>query len=162
MSKDGTNRGGSRPGAGRKPKTLAEKLASGNPGGRNLTALDFACDADELQGAQMPPVKEYLKSKQKDGSVTCAEEIFKETWQWLRERKCGQLIPAQQIEQYAMSVARWIQCEEAVSEYGFLAKKPTGTVISSPYVTMGREYMKQANAAWYQIHQVVKEMLRRP
>ena len=157
MSKDGTNRGGCRPGAGRKPKALTEKLASGNPGGRKLTTLDFACDAAELQGAQMPPVKEYLKSKQKDGSVTCAEEIFKETWQWLRERKGDQLIPVQQIEQYAMSVARWIQCEEAVSEYGFLAKKPTGTVISSPYVTMGREYMKQANAAWYQIHQVVKE-----
>ena len=56
-----------------------------------------------------------------------------------------------------MSVARWIQCEEAVSEFGFLAKKPSGTVISSPYVTMGREYMKQANAAWFQIFQVVKE-----
>ena len=56
-----------------------------------------------------------------------------------------------------MSVARWIQCEEAVSEFGFLAKKPTGTVMSSPYVTMGREYMKQANAAWYQIFQIVKE-----
>ena len=98
MSKDGTNRAGSRPGAGRKPKALTEKLASGNPGGRKLTTLDFACDAAELQGAQMPPVKEYLKSKQKDGSVTCAEEIFKETWQWLRERKCDQLIPAQQIE----------------------------------------------------------------
>jgi hypothetical protein len=56
-----------------------------------------------------------------------------------------------------MSVARWIQCEEAVSELGFLAKKPSGTVISSPYVTMGREYMKQANAAWFQIFQIVKE-----
>ena len=56
-----------------------------------------------------------------------------------------------------MSVARWIQCEEAVSEFGFLAKKPSGTVISSPYVTMGREYMKQANAAWFQIYQIVKE-----
>ena len=56
-----------------------------------------------------------------------------------------------------MSVARWIQCEEAVSEFGFLAKQPSGTVISSPYVTMGREYMKQANAAWFQIYQIVKE-----
>ena len=56
-----------------------------------------------------------------------------------------------------MSVTRWIQCEEAVSEFGFLAKKPTGTVISSPYVTMSREYMKQANTAWYQIFQIVKE-----
>ena len=27
MSKDGTNRGGARPGAGRKPKGIAEKIA---------------------------------------------------------------------------------------------------------------------------------------
>ena len=142
MSKDGTNRGGPRPGSGRKAKAVSEKLANGNPGGRKLSVIDFGNEAVKLDGADMPPVKEYLRKKQKDGSVTCAEEIFKETWEWLRERRC---------------VARWIQCEEAVSDYGFLAKKPTGTVVSSPYVTMGREYMKQANAAWFQIFQVVKE-----
>ncbi len=157
MSKDGTNRGGARPGAGRKPKAISEKLSSGNPGGRPLTVVDFGNQSAAITGVEMPPVKDYLKAKQKDGSVTCAEEIYKETWQWLHERQCDQLVTVQQIEQYAMSVARWIQCEEAVSEYGFLAKKPSGTVISSPYVTMGREYMKQANAAWYQIFQVVKE-----
>ena len=54
-------------------------------------------------------------------------------------------------------VARWIQCEEAVSKYGFLSKKPTGTVTSSPFVNMGKEYMRQANTAWYAIYQVVKE-----
>ena len=157
MSKDGTNRGGARPGAGRKPKALSEKIASGNPCGRKLTVVDFGDEADALTGSIMPPVKDYLKAKQKDGTVTCAEDIYKETWEWLHQRKCDQLVTPQQIEQYAMSVARWIQCEEAVSEFGFLAKKPTGTVIASPYVTMGREYMKQANAAWYQIYQVVKE-----
>ena len=157
MSKDGTNRGGARPGAGRKPKAISEKIASGNPGGRPLTVVDFGSEVAHLAGSEMPPVKDYLKAKQKDGSVTCAEAIYTETWQWLQERKCDQLVTTQQIEQYAMSVARWIQCEEAVSEFGFLAKKPSGTVISSPYVTMGREYMKQANAAWFQIFQVVKE-----
>lgn len=157
MSKDGTNRGGARPGAGRKPKAIPEKIASGNPGGRKLTIVDFGDEAVNLNGNEMPPVKDYLRAKQKDGSVTCAEEIYRETWEWLRERKCDHLVTTQQIEQYAMSVARWIQCEEAVSEFGFLAKKPTGTVFSSPYVTMGREYMKQANASWYQIYQVVKE-----
>lgn len=157
MSKDGTNRGGARPGAGRKPKALSEKIASGNPGGRKLTVVDFGDEGVNLKGSEMPPVKDYLKAKQKDGTITCAEDIYKETWEWLHQRKCGQLVTPQQIEQYAMSVARWIQCEEAVSEFGFLAKKPTGTVIASPYVTMGREYMKQANAAWYQIYQVVKE-----
>ena len=157
MSKDGTNRGGARPGAGRKPKAISEKIASGNPGGRTLTVVDFGDEVVNLKGTDMPPVKDYLKAKQKDGTVTCAEAIYKETWQWLHERKCDQLVTTQQIEQYAMSVARWIQCEEAVSEFGFLAKKPSGTVISSPYVTMGREYMKQANAAWFQIYQIVKE-----
>ena len=157
MSKDGTNRGGARPGAVRKPKGIAEKIANGNPGGRKLTVLDFGDGISNLEGCDMPPVKEYLKAKQKDGRTTCAEDIFKETWEWLHERNCDKLVPTQQIEAYAMSVARWIQCEEAVSEFGFLAKKPTGTVTSSPYVTMSREYMKQANTAWYQIYQVVKE-----
>lgn len=155
MSKDGTNRGGARAGAGRKPKAIAEKYANGNPGGRKLTVVEF--EGATLEGYEMPEVKEYLKAKQKDGTYTCAEEIFKETWEWLCERKCEQLVTPQQIEQYAMSIARWIQCEEAVSQFGFLAKKPTGTVISSPYVIMGREYMKQANAAWFQIYQIVKE-----
>ena len=157
MSKDGTNRGGSRPGAGRKPKAIAEKLATGNPGGRPLTVVDFGDEAVNLKGTEMPPVKDYLKARQKDGTVTCAEAIYKETWEWLRERKCDHLVTVQQIEQYAMSIARWIQCEEAVNEFGFLAKKPSGTVISSPYVVMGREHMKQANAAWFQIFQIVKE-----
>lgn len=157
MSKDGTNRGGARPGAGRKPKAISEKIASGNPGGRPLAVVDFGPEAAALTGRTMPPIKEYLKAKQKDGSVTCAEAIFKETWEWLCQRKCDHLVTVQQLEQYAMTVARWIQCEEAVTEFGFLAKKPTGTVIASPYVTMAKEYMKQANTAWYQIYQIVKE-----
>ena len=80
MSKDGTNRGGPRPGSGRKAKAVSEKLASGNPGGRKLSVIDFGDEAVNLDGAEMPPIKEYLRKKQKDGSVTCAEEIFKETW----------------------------------------------------------------------------------
>lgn len=62
------------------------------------------------------------------------------------------------IEQYAMSVARWIQCEEAISEYGYLAKHPTtGNAIASPYVSMSRDYKKQVNADWFQIYQIVRE-----
>ena len=63
-------------------------------------------------------------------------------------------------EQYAVSVSRWIQCEECISEYGFLAKHPTtGNAIASPYVSMSQQYMKQVNQIWYQIYQVVKEKL---
>ena len=57
-----------------------------------------------------------------------------------------------------MSVARWIQCEEAISEYGFLAKHPTtGNAMQSPYVAMSQNYMKQVNQVWFQIYQIVKD-----
>jgi hypothetical protein len=55
-------------------------------------------------------------------------------------------------------VARWIQCEECITEFGFLAKHPTtGNAIPSPYVSMSQSFMKQANNLWYQIYQVVRE-----
>ena len=56
-----------------------------------------------------------------------------------------------------MAAARWVQCEKYVSDYGFLAKRANGSVTHSPYVTISREYMKQANNLWYQIYQIVKE-----
>ena len=57
-----------------------------------------------------------------------------------------------------MSVSRWIQCQDAISNYGFLAKhSTTGAAIVSPYVNIGLQYMKQVNQLWYQIYQVVKE-----
>ena len=57
-----------------------------------------------------------------------------------------------------MSVARWIQCEMAISQFGFLAKHPTtGAAIPSPYVAMSHAFMKQINQSWYHIYQIVKE-----
>lgn len=106
----------------------------------------------------MPPVKDYLKAKQKNGKDLEAAEIFEETWKWLMEHGCENLVNTQLIEQYAMSVSRWIQCEECISEYGFLARHPTtGNAIASPYVSMSRDYMKQSSQLWFQIFQVVKE-----
>ena len=143
MAKDGTARGGARYGAGRKPKPLA--------------------DPPVFEGADVPPVKEYLKAKQKAGSVLCAAAVYEETWRWLKDRGCERLVNTQLIEQYAMSVSRWIQCEECISEFGFLAKHPTtGNAIASPYVSMSQQYMKQVNQMWYQIFQVVKENCSQP
>jgi len=142
---------------GRPPKALAEKIANGNPGGRPLKVMEFT-KVPNLEGTEMPPPKEYLKSHQKNGRELCAEEIYTETWNWLKERGCEKMINTQLISQYAMSVSRWIQCEEAISEYGFLAKHPTTQVaIASPYVTMSYSFMKQVNHMWEQIFQIVKE-----
>ena len=157
MARDGTARGGPRAGSGRKSKALTEKMETGNPGGRKLKVMELP-DTPDLKGEDVPDPKDYLSAKQKNGSPLCAYEVFKETWLWLKERGCEKLVSTQLIEQYAMSVARWLQCEQAISDYGFLAKHPTtGAACASPYVAMSQQYMKQVNQVWFQIFQIVKE-----
>ena len=153
MAKDGTARGGARPGSGPKRKPLTQKISAG------ITAqvIDLPDGAD-LEGVDMPPIKDYMKAKQKSGIDLCAEEIFKETWEWLKKVGCTEYVNVQLINQYAMTVARQIQCEQCLSEYGFLAKHPTtGNAIASPYVSMLQQFTKQANQSWYQIYQIVRE-----
>ena len=150
--------GGARIGAGRKKKALADNIADGNPGKRKLTVLDFTDAAADLEGQQMPPPKAFLAAKQKNGKDLLAVQVYEETCRWLAERECARLVPAQILEQYAMAISRWIQCEECITEYGFLAKHPTtGNAIPSPYVAMSQSFSKQANNLWYQIYQVVRE-----
>lgn len=152
MARDGTNRGGSRVGAGRKPKALFEKITEGK-----AVALTLP-EPVEIDGVDMPPVKDFMKASQKSGKDLCAEEVFKATWTWLKARGCEKIVNRSLIDQYAMSVSRWIQCEECISEYGFLAKHPTtGAAIASPYVSMAQSFMKQTNQIWFQIYQVVKD-----
>ena len=153
MAKDGTNRGGARAGAGRKKKALADKVAEGR-----TNALKVMPVPADLHGEAMPPVKDFMKARQRNGKDLCAEEVYKSTWEWLCEKGCAALVNPTLLEQYAMSVSRWIQCEEVLSEYGFLSKHPTtGAAIASPYVNMSQQYMKQVNQIWYQIYQIVKE-----
>lgn len=150
MAKDGTARGGSRIGSGKKP-TKKQKIEALNPD------IDLIAP-DNLEGIDAPPVKEFLKAKQKNGKDLLAEDVFKQTFLWLKKRGCEKIVSTQLLEQYAMSVARWIQTEDAISEYGMLAKHPTtGAAIASPYVTMAQAYMKQINATWYQIYSIVKD-----
>ena len=66
MAKDGTARGGQRPGAGRKSKALTEKIADGNPGHRPMMVMDLP-DGAELDGNDMPEPSEYLKARQRNG-----------------------------------------------------------------------------------------------
>lgn len=152
MAKDGTRRGGARVGAGRKKKALVDKIQDG----RKTTTLEF--QTPDLTGEDMPPVKDYMVASQKNGEAFLAKDVYTDTWKWLQERGCENVVNPQLVQQYSMAVARWVQCENAVSEFGFLAKHPTtGAAIASPYVAMSREYLKQVNQCWFQIFQLVKE-----
>ena len=134
LAKDGTYRGGRRVRAGDKPKPVAEKIQA------------------------MPKPSEYLSAKQKSGIPLGADRIYKETWQWLKERKCEKLVNKRLIESYSQAFARYIQCEEAISRYGMLGKHPTtGGVIASPFIQMSSQFQKTANLIWYEIYDIVKQ-----
>lgn len=152
-------RRGPKPGSGGRPKKpITEKIAEGNPGKRSLTVIDFKNSAADLEGEPMPKPSEFLSAKQKDGSTLCAAKIYENTWKWLSERGCASIVSPQLIERYAMSSARWIQCETVNSELGFLAKHPTtGAAIQSPYVAIADKYMSQANRLWSEIFQIIRE-----
>lgn len=153
MAKDGTARGGARPGSGPKRKALAEKISAG----KSATVIELPA-TPELEGVDMPPVKDYMKAAQKNGIELCAEEVYADTWKWLKKVGCAELVNSQLVNQYAMSIARQVQCEQCISEFGFLAKHPTtGNAIASPYVSMLQQFTKQANQSWYQIYQIVRE-----
>jgi len=155
--------GGARPGAGHKKKALSEKLTDGNPGKAPLTKMQFDVQQSKLEGCDMPPIAEYLKQVTKNSHQNLTPEIYESTWNWLNERGCAQLVKKELIEQYALYVTRWVQCEEGINQYGLLAKHPTTQMpIASPYVSMGLSFLKQANILWLQIYQIVKENCETP
>ena len=147
-------RGGKRPGAGRKKTALADKIQSGNPGGRKLEILDIP----DLEGVEMPKPKEFLSAEQRDGSELQAADIYEDTWNWLSKIGCASKVSPQLLERYAMCSARWIQCEEMTNKLGFLSKHPTTQKpIPSPFINIGINYMNQAVRLWDEIFQIVKE-----
>ena len=168
MARDGTNRGGRRVRAGDKPMPAVEKIQKGQSvkimdndlptlTPAELDSVDLP-EGAVLEGLDMPKPSDYLSARQKNGVPLGADEIFKETWLWLKERGCERLVNPRLIEAYAQAFARYIQCEEATSAYGLLGKHPTtGGVITSPFVQMSQQYQKSANLLWYEIYDVVKQ-----
>ena len=90
----------------------------------------------DIESAETPPVRDFMKELQRDGTKLLADDVYTETYQWLKERSC----------------------EKIVTKYGYISKHPTtGAAIASPYVAMSQNYMKQANQIWNQIFQIVRE-----
>jgi hypothetical protein len=167
LAKDGTNRGGRRVRAGDKPMPLVDKIAAGKaarilePIALEPESILIGCDNGEgadMEGEYMPPPSEYLSARQKDGKPLGADDLYAETWQWLKERRCERFVSPRLIEAYAQAFARYIQCEEAISQYGLLGKHPTtGGPVASPFVHMSQSFQKQANLLWYEIFDIVKQ-----
>lgn len=141
--------GGRRPGAGRKKKSLEEKILEGK--------ADAGLDEVELEGEDMPPIDDYMKAEQKNGIELRAAEIFRKTYSWVKKNGCLKYVPEQLMKNYAMTTARQIQCDMSISQYGFIAKGKNDTAVASPYVMMSQSYSKLAQQQFYEIANIVKE-----
>ncbi|GAB5082086.1 hypothetical protein Osc1_12590 [Hominimerdicola sp. 21CYCFAH17_S] len=93
MARDGTARGSNiKVNAGRKSKALAEKVATGNSGGRKLKVVDLP-EGVELEGADVPEPSSYIKAQQKAVGEFDAESIYRYTYLWLKEKGCDKFRP---------------------------------------------------------------------
>lgn len=90
MAKDGAYRGGRRVKAGTKPQSAVDKLQKGKEVRvmmndipdleiTDMTAVKLP-EGVLLEGMDMPKPDDYLSTKQKDGKLLGADEIYKETW----------------------------------------------------------------------------------
>ena len=95
MAKDGTSRGGARIGSGRKPNALTDKISQG----KDAMVIEFPETAD-FKGEDIPPVKDFMKAAQKSGVDLCAEDVFRSTYIWLKERGCGLYIVSNCLDGY--------------------------------------------------------------
>jgi hypothetical protein len=103
-----------------------EKITTGKPAkvleGTELPDIDLLVGGDIGEGADlismdMPEPDEYLSTRQKDGHTLGADELYKETWRWLKERGCEKFVSPRLLETYSQAFARYIQCEQAISQY---------------------------------------------
>ena len=183
MARDGTSRGhGQRTAkSGRPAKALKEKIENGNPGGRKLTVVELPgkqkeeiaenpFDVEDLDSGDLPePMditvepgpspRDYMDDEQnKANGAFYAKQIFNETMAWLDKTGFRELIEREVVDLYAVSAARWIQCERAISQHSLLAPHPTTKVpMASPFASLSNQYSKTMMGCWYTIYQVVKE-----
>ena len=157
MSKDGTQRGGLRIGSGRKRKSIEEKILEGR-----ADENDFAENKNDFPQinaeSSIAPPKDFLSDEQFNGGTTYAEEIYRETCEWINGHGCAGIVSKSIVENFAQTTARHIQCERLISGTGLLSAHPlTGKPTSSPLIKSSLEYLKQSNILWQMIFAAVRD-----
>ena len=149
MAKDGTRRGGARPGAGRKKKQQPEPPEK---------VLQLVPPTDEEHN-EFPQFSRLLyDSGDGDFSLKQAEDVFISVYRYAKENDAAGQLPKELAEQFAVSYSRWVQAELDISRRGFLAPHPTtGLECKSPLVEVSNIYFKQFTNAWYSIWAIVKD-----
>lgn len=148
MAKDGSNRGGARPGAGRKKKTVQP------PPAEKVLTLFKDGEIDDL------PKPDSLLAQKQGGEIPLdAVDVFYSICRFLKTCGAGKNVPKELVELFAMTYARWKQAETLISEKSFLAPHPTtGVPYTSPLVQISTTYAKQAQQYWFSIYSITKDV----
>jgi hypothetical protein len=142
--------GGRRIGAGRKAKSLQDKLLEGNPGKRPVRVLSIPDDC-----AISPELPEYLSEFAVFDIEFSIEETYARTVKWLERTKCLHLINPELVEEYALLKTRWRECEFVVSNK-FLMESTSGVGVEpSVMIESAARYLKLAGEVWDKIWTVV-------
>ena len=150
MAKDGTNRGGARPGAGRKKKPLAEKILEGNPGKRPLKVVEFY--GVPAEGKLTPPDFLKIASKETADNYPTADQIFVQVADWLKITGCAHLVSPTLIEDFSINRRGFFECEYMNKRLGRI----TGGK-RSPYVDMAVQYAGLMRTAWDRIWNIISQ-----
>ena len=143
-------RGGARPGAGRKPKPLAEKILEGNPGRRPLKVVEFYDVPAE--GQLTPPDFLKIASKETAENYPTADQIYTQVSEWLQTTGVAHLVSPTLIEDFAMMRRAFFETEYMNKRLGRIASGKR-----SPYVDMAVQYAGFMRTAWDRIWGIVSQ-----
>ena len=148
MAKDGTRRGGARPGAGRKKKQKPEPP-------ENIIQTTAVTD-DERRS--FPQFNRLLYDAQGAYPMTDAEDVYYSIFKFIRDNDAEKRVSKELLELFAVTYIRWVQAEREIAAQGFTAEHPTtGSPCKSPLVDVSNTYSKQAHNYWYSIWSAVKD-----
>ena len=95
-------RGGARPGAGRKPKPLSQKLSDGNPGKRPLKKVEFSGNGG-IDPRVPPDYLTVMEKRENRPGTPSPTELYIDTVNYLEPSDCLNLIPVSLIAYYALA-----------------------------------------------------------
>lgn len=146
-------RGGARKGAGRKPKSLSEKIAAGNPGKRPLTKVVFT---DDSYDSSKPP--DYIDKMiyRRSEHVTTPKEIYENTVRFLEPSGCLYLIPDMMIMDFAIAKYYLLLAQQEMTYSTIVGKNAkTDDIEITEYTEAMIKLQKNVLATWAPIWETV-------
>lgn len=141
MAKDGTKRGGARPGAGRPRKSKPADPA---------TVISTEPITEE-ERKSFPKCRDLL-------TKTLAETIYFSIYRFARNNGADERLPQELVELFAVSYYRWTEVETKIAKEGVLSAHPTtGANCKSPLVSVSETYSKLAQNYWYSIWNIIRD-----